>query len=97
MIQERYKKMMERETLRDVAKASILERMEQTEARRPVRWPALAAACLLALSACTGLCASLYVDNREEDLTDPERVNLRAEPSTASAIVPLLRRSGTGI
>ena len=46
MIQERYKKMMERETLRDEAKASILERIEQTEARRPFRWPALAAACL---------------------------------------------------
>lgn len=36
-----------------------------------------------------GLCDSLYVDNHEEDLSDPERVNLREEPSTNSVILGL--------
>lgn len=36
-----------------------------------------------------GACDSLYVDNREESLSDPERLNLREQPSTNSAIVAL--------
>ena len=50
---------------------------------------ALLVAMLLALPAMTGMCDSLYVDNREENLAEPERLNLRAEPSTNSAIVAL--------
>lgn len=49
---------------------------------------ALLAALLLAVPSYAA-CDSLFVDNHEEDLNDPERVNLREEPSTNSAIVAL--------
>lgn len=45
-------------------------------------------AMLLALSA-TGVCESLFVDNRETDKIYPERLNLRAEPSKKGAILGL--------
>ena len=48
----------------------------------------LALALMLAL-ACTGVCETLYVDNRETDKVYPERLNLRAEPSKNGAILGL--------
>ncbi len=45
-------------------------------------------AMLLTLAA-TGVCESLFVDNRETDKIYPERLNLRAEPSKKGAILGL--------
>lgn len=44
---------------------------------------------LLLAAACTGVCDSLFVDNRETDKVYPERLNLRAEPSKNGAILGL--------
>ena len=44
---------------------------------------------LLALMAAAGACDSLFVCNQESDLTNPERLNLRAEPSSNGAIIGL--------
>lgn len=48
----------------------------------------LAVLTALAVSV-SGLCESLYVDNRETDKIYPERLNLRAEPSKEGAILGL--------
>ena len=50
---------------------------------------ALLTFALLALTAATGACDSLFVCNQESDLTNPERLNLRAEPSSNGAIIGL--------
>ena len=47
---------------------------------------ALLALCMLAAS---GVCESLFVDNRETDKVYPERLNLRDEPSQNGAIIGL--------
>ena len=44
---------------------------------------------LLALTAAAGACDSLFVCNQESDLKNPERLNLRAEPSSHGAIIGL--------
>ena len=44
---------------------------------------------LLALTAAAGACESLFICNRESDLKNPERLNLRAEPSSNGAIIGL--------
>ncbi len=48
----------------------------------------LALVMLLSMAA-SGVCESLYVDNRETDKIYPERLNLRAEPSKNGAILGL--------
>ena len=50
---------------------------------------ALLAMMLLSGAAASGLCESLFVDNRETDKVYPERLNLRAEPSKNGAIIGL--------
>ena len=97
MIQERYQKMMERETLRDEARASILERMEGVEARRPVRWPALIAACLCLALLGTAIAAAatggfgLWAETRPKgdgshDLSVTARQKLYAEDEFSAAL-----------
>ena len=49
-------------------------------------WIALA----LLLSAACGLGESLFVDNRETDKIYPERLNLRAQPSTDATVIGVL-------
>ncbi len=49
----------------------------------------LLAMMLLSGAAASGLCESLFVDNRETDKVYPERLNLRAEPSKNGAIIGL--------
>ncbi len=47
-------------------------------------------AVLVVLLTTVGLCeghATLYVDNQEEDIAEPERLNLRAQPSTNAAVI----------
>ena len=52
-------------------------------------WIALIAALLLAALAVTGICETLYVDNRETDKIYPERLNMRDAPSKAGGILGL--------
>jgi len=50
---------------------------------------AMLAMTLLLCAGASGLCESLFVDNRETDKVYPERLNLRAEPSKNGAIIGL--------
>ena len=52
-------------------------------------WFALLAALLLAALGVTGICETLYVDNRETDKIYPERLNMRDAPSKAGGILGL--------
>ena len=93
MIQERYKKMMEREALSGEAKAAILERMEGRPARRPVRWPALIAACLCVALLGTAIAAAatggfgLWGGTQPDgDLSVTARQKLYAEDEFSAAL-----------
>lgn len=52
-------------------------------------WTLILALVMLLTMAASGVCESLFVDNRETDKVYPERLNLRAEPSKNGAILGL--------
>ena len=51
---------------------------------------AFAALMILLSAAACGMSESLFVDNRETDKIYPERLNLRAQPSTDAAVIGVL-------